>query len=102
MDFNNSKYYEVMILNLKNRPAGEMVVEGKKINYSAAVQIVALPIEETKKVFKYTIDPTCIDKIAALLEPVHWGCLAKIKLTNKMVTDLEIVSDPLADYYEDI
>ncbi len=98
-----SKFQNVtgLLVKVGLRPAGDMIKNGEKISWSEAFQIVIVPFEdESGKVRKFTVEPSCIEKIERQLNTIHWGCLVQLALDNRKVTAVEILDDILSNYYE--
>lgn len=89
-----------LLLNIKLRKAGSMEKDGKQVVWDDAHQITYVPFEEERNIKKATIKPSCVDEIVKKLDSVHWGALIELELSNNLVTDVVVVEDVLADFYE--
>lgn len=91
----------VLVLKTLHRQAGEATIDGKLVSWAEADQILVLPLEsDTGKTLKYVLAPDSAEHILQLLDSVYWGCLVQLNFTGKYVSNIEIVNDWLADFYE--
>lgn len=97
-----NKTLRIILINFKERKAGSMQKDGKEINWNDAIQIVGLGFEDVNgQAKKYIVDPSHVNEITKLLEPVHWGCVLELTLENKQVTAVNVISDVMAHLYTD-
>ena len=90
-----------LLLNIWQRKAGDFVdkATGQKVEYDAAEILTFINWgDDAGKTVKYKIAPEYAQRIKEITEPVCWGCLVQIKLENKQVVDLKVISDVFADY----
>lgn len=88
-----------LLLKIAHRSAGEAVIDGKNIQWTDADQIYLLPRDDSSgKVRKYIIHPAHVDRIYGLLDEVYWGSFIELTLSNRMVVDVTILADWMADY----
>lgn len=96
-----SKNFIGLILKAGIRKAGKMDVDGKEISWSEGYQIVALPLEdESGKIRKFIVEPSCVDKISQQLDSIHWAALIEIELQGRNAIAIEVLDDVLNDFYE--
>lgn len=104
MKINNVAMTRGLLIELKHRKAGQMTDEktGKPITWDEADQIVILPFDSTKGYLQKTsLDPAASVKIQAKLADAHWGAVVELTIDNRTVTDVEVLLDALAAFYED-
>lgn len=90
-----------IILNAKFRDAGEATIDGKHVKWEKAFQIIFLQEADPKgNAKKYTVVPEKEIAISEMLETACWGCLAELTFDGKQVSDIEIICDWLADFYQ--
>lgn len=100
MILNRNENIRLCLFNIREREAGSMDKDGKKINWDAAVQLVGIPWEDTNGATrKYTIEPSHVDEISTILEAVHWGCIVDISISQKQVVSLRVVEDVMLPVY---
>lgn len=87
-----------LILKIAHREAGRAKINGEDRSWTDADQIYLLPWE-TEKVRKYNIDPDYLDAVFKKLEPVHYGALIELTLSNKKVVSVDIVADVMESIY---
>lgn len=92
-----------IILDFKYIPAGSADFEGNGNikSWDEKYKLYYIPLEDPYgKVLRYTVDPSCVDEIARRLENVCWGALVHLEFSNNFVSDVEVLLDWFADYYE--
>lgn len=88
-----------LLLKIAHRSAGEAMIDGKNIQWTDADQIYLLPRDDSSgKIRKYAIHPAHVDRIYGLLENIYWGAFIELTLSNRMVVDVTILADWMADY----
>lgn len=97
---NHSAKARGIVLDLRHRTAGSAEINGKLVEWKEGDILHFIPLENTKgTVFKYTLDPENANQIYQLLDDVCWGCLVELVFKEKLVTDVLILSDWLANCY---
>lgn len=92
----------VCVCNVKHRKKGSGVIDGKTIEWDGADQLIVIPLESlTGKAIKYSILPEKYQEISNKLEDVSWGALVQLTFSNKFVSDVEILSDWLTEFYKE-
>lgn len=95
---NNSA--KIVLLNFKERAAGSMEKDGKTVTWDTAIQIVGINWEDLNgQVRKFTVSQNRVKEISKQLEPVHWGAVIELTLENRQVTAVDIISDVMAELY---
>lgn len=90
-----------LIIECKERKAGEGTFDGKLVKWDDAYIITILPLESTKmQVRKFVIAPSQIEYLTGKLDDIYWGTLAELVFDGKYVTDVNILSDWLGAFYE--
>lgn len=81
-----------------DRKAGSGEIGGKMRSWGDAFQLVGLPVETTKgELWKYTVAPDCVEKVARKLDDVSWGTLLRLEFSGRQVVDVEVLCDWYAD-----
>lgn len=103
MKINNVAMTRGLLIELKHRVAGRMTDEkGRLIEWDEGDLIVVLPLDSTKGYLqKSVLDPAASEKIQDKLADAHWGAVVELTIDNRMVTDVEVLLDALAAFYED-
>lgn len=103
MKINNIAKTRGLLIELKHRTPGRMTDEkGRIIEWDEGDLIVILPLDSTKGYLqKAVLDPVSSEQIQDKLADAHWGALVELTIDNRMVTDVEVLQDALAAFYED-
>lgn len=92
----------ICLCDIRYREAGNAEIDGKKIEWGAAHQLIGIPLESlTGRVSKYSILPEKYQAISDKLENVSWGVLVQLTFSGKFVSDVEILSDWLTEFYKE-
>lgn len=95
----------IVLTNEHERKAGEADFKGDGhiVRWGAAHQLWGIPLEsDSDKIWKYTVAPECVEKISKKVANLSWGTLIHLELNGKYVTDFEVLTDWLSNYYESI
>ena len=76
------------------RPAGESIIDGKKVVWNDAYTISLLPLgDERGEVRKLNVSPECVNNVEKLLADANWGTVIDLETNGKLVTEVNIVLD---------
>lgn len=103
MKINNVAMTRGSLIELKHRNAGQMTDEkGRLVKWDEGDLVVILPLGSTRGYLqKAVLAPDASEKIQAKLADAHWGAVVELTIDNRMVTDVEVLLDALAAFYED-
>ena len=90
-----------LLFDCRNRQPGSAEIEGKMVSWDRAYQLIGIPIENTSgRLWKHTVAPESVAKVSQKLEDVCWGTLIRLEFSGKQVTDIEVLTDWLGEFYE--
>lgn len=90
-----------LLVKAGHRDAGNAVINGKNVSWDACYQIGIVPLEESG-IKKYPVSDGQASRIQKKLDSVHWGAFVALKLEGRKIVDVEIISDCLEQFYNDL
>lgn len=101
MELEIRKKLRVLALGFKHRDAGQMINPTTKepITWTEATLLKYLPMGLTDgEIRKSAIAPDALAKVQLALIEAHWGAVVEITIENRLITDVEVMLDPMAAY----
>ncbi len=84
-----------LLLDDRLREAGCSEIDGKQISWDSGYIVTVLPYGERKgtAIRKFTVLPSMVKEISALLQNVCWGSLVELRLDNNKIIDINVIFD---------
>ena len=85
-----------ILLDAKEREAGQGDFDGKHVEWDAGYMLTYIPFEGTR-VYKRQVAPDMVATVDKALENAHWGSLISLEMRGKMIVNVTVEADPLAE-----